>query len=80
MSGILGHFKDRNDGLALSGASAGNSRDNQAMRPAPANIASANVTPVPERSGRPGSMTSSKPAATSGATASNSEPSQSPAQ
>ena len=65
MSGILGHFKDRNDGLALSGASAGASRDNQSMRPAPANIASASVTPVRESAGRPGSMTSSKPAPSS---------------
>ena len=65
MSGFLGHFKDKNDGLALSGASAGGSRDNQSMRPAPANIASASVTPVRESAGRPGSMTSSKPAPSS---------------
>ena len=77
MSGILGHFKDRNDGLALSGASAGASHDNQSMRPAPANIASASVSPVREGAGRPGSMTSSKPAPSS---SSNSEPYQSPAQ
>ena len=75
MSGILGYFKDKNDGLALGGATAGGSHDSQAMRPAPANIAAANVTPVHE-GGRPGSMSATKPAASS----SSEQPYQSPAQ
>ena len=82
MSGILGYFKDKNEGnggLALSGATAGGSHEGAAARPSPANIAAANITQVHESAGRPGSMTnnsqsSSKPASSS------EQPYQSPAQ